>query len=550
MLLEGAAAVKAETYVCLPPYEIVPHELPSAPEDPLEAHAPAAGEVLLRIMAGAPPLPVASPPSSMLGLDVRARVPAALGGSCGIRFEPAQPRAAATECLEAPPGEEECEYDSEGLMDMMPDESDAATLEPPADSLGFVKPPAKRKCPKCSAFNPATHERCEQCEQQLELLPPQADGPGDVDKFIFGSEGNGSAGPASINGQCSMVHTLLGMPSTEPSRIALPHELLPGLCASADGAGWELAGGKGLAGSAGALNYAVADADLLTHMVPKTPPRKKCPACSELNPTARQSCIACGAKFQMKPKRSASCAADEEAAGGARLKRESAPAEGAPASSKLRAPRKKCSSCLAYNPTAQQACQACGARFTIKSKAKQQSKANKEQQSAGLGSLSLPLDLPLGLANPGGMRLPGALGSLGSSAELHAQTGGGGARSGPLVTVGADGRLHFHEAANGGAPLDLQAILNASSVLTSTGAPIASHELPGSHLDGLGSLGSAPHDDSAAPDMGGPLALPHSEPWDSFAAPAEGTDPRFAPFGCITSAQTAISSEPLSGMLN
>jgi hypothetical protein len=160
------------------------------------------------------------------------------------------------------------------------------------------------------------------------------------------------------------------------------------------------------------------------------------------------------------------------------MKRESAPAdEGAPASSKLRAPRKKCSACHAFNPTAQQACQACGARFTIKSKAKQQSKANKEQHgAAGLGGLHLPLGTPLALSSltsalaAGGVHLPSALSALGASPELQAQLlGTSGRMAGPHVTLGADGRLHFHDAPNAGNLLDLQAILNASSFLSGDG---------------------------------------------------------------------------------
>ncbi|KAJ1625257.1 hypothetical protein T492DRAFT_239107, partial [Pavlovales sp. CCMP2436] len=163
----------------------------------------------------------------------------------------------------------------------------------------------------------------------------------------------------------------------------------------------------------------------------------------------------------------------DDGGGGPRLKRElsGAPAtEGAPASGKLRAPRKKCSACHAHNPTAQQACQACGARFTIKSKAKA-TKAKSEASAGGLGGLSAALGPQLGLGSiqsalaAGGVHLPNTLGGC---------MGALGQRSGPHVTFGPDGRLQFHDAPLGasGAPLDLQAILNASAVLNSSGAPI------------------------------------------------------------------------------
>lgn len=182
----------------------------------------------------------------------------------------------------------------------------------------------------------------------------------------------------------------------------------------------------------------------------------------------------------MKPKRSAGSSAldsgggDGEGKDASKAKREAAPAaEGAPsaAGGKLRAPRKRCTACQAYNPTAQQSCQACGARFTIKSKLKQQAAQLKQQQASQQPpSSQLPLSALPGALAGANMPLPAALASLGATPELRAQLG---LRPGPAVTIGPDGRLHFHDTTGGG-DLDLQGILNASAVLTSSGAPITS----------------------------------------------------------------------------
>ena len=264
---------------------------------------------------------------------------------------------------------------------------------------------------------------------------------------------------------------------------------------------------------------------------------------------------------------------DEGQGGGARVKRESAPAvEGAPASSKLRAPRKKCSSCQAFNPTAQQACQACGARFVIKSKAKQQSRANKEREQhgaalGGLSGLQLPLGTPLALGAltsalaAGGVHRPAALSALGAADAPHSLENG--ARGlGPHMMLWPDGRSQFHDAQSSGAPLDLQAILQASSVLTSTGAPITS---AGVDAAGGSPAGRTPATDTAAPDSaGGPLALPHAAPWSGGPSPAcvplsdtfpgSESDPVEGRFpGLIAasgSAQPSMSSAPLGGLLN
>lgn len=333
-------------------------------------------------------------------------------------------------------------------------------------------------------------------------------------------------------------------------------------------------------------------------MVPKTPPRKKCVACQQLNPTARQSCLSCGAKFQMRPKRSVrsrpalhiaarslrsrqgagapltapggstrpaiaaqatGTPSEEHAGAGSRHKREAAPAaEGAPASSKLRAPRKKCAACDAFNPTAQQACQACGARFTIKSKAKAQSKASKDKEAHGgaLGGLQLPLGTPLALGAltsaiaASGMRLPGALGSAERQAQL---LGTAGLRAqGPHVTLGADGRLQFHDAPSAnGAQLDLQAILQASSSLNSAGAPIG--EGAGAALAGRPSgpgWGALALAQSLAP-ADGSQCFPAFPPSDMFTGSEVGfAGGRLPEAVAASNSGPSMSSAPFGGVEN
>mmetsp|Transcript_272 Transcript_272/g.651 ORF Transcript_272/g.651 Transcript_272/m.651 type:complete len:367 (-) Transcript_272:81-1181(-) len=207
--------------------------------------------------------------------------------------------------------------------------------------------------------------------------------------------------------------------------------------------------------------------------------------------------------------------ANDEGGGGVRPKREHAPAvEGAPASSKLRAPRKKCAMCGAFNPTAQQACQACGHRFTIKAKVKQQMQRQQKEQQQQM--LQLPIGSLSSALAAGGLQLPAALSALGVG-----RPGGVGHTASPsLPPLGGDPAT----AAN--APLDLQAILNASSVLTSSGAPL-SVPAPQAASTAVGSAfglaSSAPissEHGATASAPGGLPALPPAVPGAGDSAPS------------------------------